>query len=273
MRKSIVRSDPTRRIFLWAAPLLLCLAATAAADQPAGAGDGANPSSPPPNAVVETPAGNAQAATVGKPYHPRHFVDVYYGSAATADADVAASSRYAQSNCFLFCGPVSYSFYGGKTHFQTSPVYGVRTGKWLESRPAVGLAADFSRLTAKAPDVDIWYMPISFVVLARSSFLENDDVPEGRFQLYGGLMLSWVSGSIKVNGVGGDSHEVGYGALAGVALHLRSFAVFGEYRIMSARLKHDTTTSEFGNTLGGTTTSANVDLDTNQALFGVSHTY
>lgn len=222
--------------------------------------------------------GNDKPVKDGKPAAPRRFLDVFYGSVTTSDDTVSA---YSKDFCLIFCGPPSY--YSQQADFRSSSVFGVRIGGWLKDYPAIGLAADFSYLRADAPGVpdpsfpgayttgvSIWYMPISFVLLARSSFLRSESTPEGRMQLYGGLMLAWVIGDIKVNGVGGTTDSnFGLGALLGAAWHFPSFALFGEYRMMNASLSYDSSDSDFS--FDNTTASA--DLDSKQAVFGVSFKY
>ncbi len=210
-----------------------------------------------------------------KPVSPRGFVDVFYGSVTTADDYVTATS---QGDCFLFCSPPTD--YGQQAHFRKSSVFGVRVGGWLKDYPAIGLAADFSFLNAKAPGVadpsspwtttsgvSIRYMPISFVFLARYSLLRTDPIPDGRIQLYGGLMLSAVIGEIDVNGVEGSSTDFGFGTLLGLAWHFPSFAVFGEYRMMQVSLDYDSSEDDW---ISFGTTAISADLDTKQLVYGVS---
>lgn len=237
-----------------------------------------NESQPPAYVFDAMKPGSDKIGKDGKPLPPRHFFDVFYGSVTTSDDTVSA---YSQDFCLIFCGPPSY--YSQHADFGSSSAFGVRFGAWLKDYPAVGLAGDFSYLRAEAPGtpdisvpgayttgVSIWYTPISFVFLVRSSFLRSDPVPDGRVQLYGGLMLAWVIGDIDVNGVGGFSDaNFGVGALAGIAWHFPSFALFGEYRMMNASLSYDSSDSDFS--LDNTTASA--DLDTKQAVFGVSFKY
>jgi hypothetical protein len=264
----------TRMIIVLIATLLLGIGASispaeqsAEADQvPTEINGNENSTPPTPISDVVKPD-DVKAAATGKPASRRHFFDLFYGSVQTADTDATGSTQ----NCdFLFgCSPPKT--FGQHAQFGTSSAYGVRIGRWLEDYPSIGLAMEISYLSADAPNVSVWYVPISFVVLARYALLPADAVPEGRLQLYGGLMLSFVTGNVQVNGVGGSSDgSIGNGALLGIAWHFPSFAVFGEYRMTQASLSYDNSGDITG--FGGTQT-ASVDLNSRQAVFGMSFKY
>jgi hypothetical protein len=195
---------------------------------------------------------------------PRKFFDVYYGSVSTDSGNVSTST---QNECFIFCGPV---YYGSRqVDYEPSSAFGFRFGTWFDKYPALGVAGDFSYLTADAPGVRVWYLPMTFEFLVRYRMLATDAVPDGRLQLYGGPMLSLVVGDVEVNGVGGSASDLGLGALFGVAWHFPSFALFGEYRFFETSLAYDS--SDDWISFGQSTASA--DLNTNQLLLGVSFKY
>jgi hypothetical protein len=204
---------------------------------------------------------------------PRHFLDIFYGLVTTADDSVSA---FSQDDCFFFCSNTTHAA-SRNIHFGPSSAFGFRIGGWLKSYPRVGLAADFSYLQANAPGVNIWYLPISFVVLGRYPFLRTDSMPDGRLQLYGGLMMSEVIGDIEADftpqmprKVGGfsDGFNAGGGILLGIAWHFPSYAIFSEFRMIKAHLDYDS-----GSGLFGGSESASAELESRQMVFGVSHKF
>jgi hypothetical protein len=206
---------------------------------------------------------------------PTKFVDIYYGWASTDDSNVSASY---ENPCFLFC---TYDLQSAqrKVRFDSSNVFGIRIGGWLDGYPSIGLAADFSYLQARAPGVTIWYVPISFVVLGRYGFLRTDALPEGRVQIYGGLMISEVIGDIEVDfrpqmttPVGGFTFDFNLagGLLLGAAWHFPSYALFSEFRMMNASLEYDVSGDD---ALFGGSEKAKADLDTKQIVIGVSYKF
>ncbi len=102
-------------------------------------------------------------------------------------------------------------------------------------------------------------------------------MPDGRLQLYGGLMMSEVIGEIEVDftpqmprKVGGfsDGFNAGGGVLIGIAWHFPSYAFFSEFRMMKANLDYDSESGLFGGS-----ESAGSDLESRQMVFGVSHKF
>jgi hypothetical protein len=215
---------------------------------------------------ITTDVSNAQdnnSSTTSTIKSPKRFFDVFYGTVKATDANVSGSF---QPDCFLFCPPPTY--FSQQEHFGTSSVYGVRIGKWFETYPFLGLAADISYLSADATNASVWYVPISFEFLARYSLFRAESLPDGRLQLYGGFMLSLVVGDVRVNGMEGSlTTNFGYGALLGIAWHFPSFAIFSEYRVMQVSLSYD-----YQGLFGGTQ-SASVDLNPEQMVFGFSYKY
>ncbi len=226
------------------------------------------------------PAGKDTAGTAAKTggarrSAPTKFVDVFYGWASTDDSNVSASS---ENPCFLFC---TYNLQSSqrRVEFDSSSVFGIRIGGWLEGYPSIGLAADFSYLQARAPGVTIWYVPISFAVLGRYGFLRTDALPEGRVQIYGGLMISEVIGDIEVDfrpqmttPVGGFTFDFNLagGLLLGAAWHFPSYALFSEFRMMNASLEYDVSGDD---ALFGGSEKAKADLDTKQIVIGASYKF
>lgn len=215
----------------------------------------------------------AQQKKAGVTSSPIHFLDFFYGSATTADADVYAFSR----DSFFLLATYNTRSAHRNVHFSPSNVFGIRTGGWLKNYPSIGIAADFSLLQANAPGVSIQLVPISFVMMGRYPFLSNETQPDGQLQLYGGLMMSLVIGDIKVDfrpqmtrEVGGSSSDfnTGGGVLFGIAWHFSSYAVFGEFRMIKASVDYD---NEGG--FLSAPESASADLETRQIVFGVSYKY
>jgi len=220
--------------------------------------------------VVKPKNGNSAASLSSSA--PRHFIDVFYGTAKTLDGAVSVSSESGGAFCLLPPCNVVHSV-SRTVHFDPSSLYGIRVGTWLENYPYVGFAGELSYLQANAPGVRIWYVPLSFVMMGRYPFLRTESVPDGRLQLYGGVMISLIAGDLEVDFTpvmskrGGSAGGLGAGALLGIAWHLPSFAVFGEFRMMRASLDFE----EKG--LFGGSSSASVDLDSRQMVFGVSYKY
>jgi hypothetical protein len=240
-------------------------------DKPTAAPEG-EAAVPPQYYVDVLRAQEAKDAAAELSSSPRHFFDIFYGPVTTVDTAVSA---FSQDSCFIFCSNTTHSV-SRTVHFERSAVFGLRIGGWLRSYPRIGLAADFSYLQANAPGVSIWYVPISFVVLGRYPFLSSDSMPDGRLQLYGGLMMSEVIGDIEVDftpemprKVGGssDRFNIGGGVLLGIAWRFSSFAFFSEFRMMKASLD-----SEESGLFGGSS-SASADLETKQTVFGLSHRF
>ena len=215
-------------------------------------------------------AQDVKAAAADVSVSPRHFFDIFYGSVTTADSNV---SSFSQDECIIFCYNTTHSA-SRDVHFGQSAAFGVRIGGWLKSYPHIGLAADFSYLQTNAPGVDIWYLPISFVVMGRYPFFRTDSVPDGRLQFYGGLMFSEVIGDIEVDftpqmprKTGGliFRFNPGGGVLLGIAWHFSSYAFFSEFRMMKANLDYDSDSGLFGGS-----ESASAELESRQMVFGVS---
>ena len=204
---------------------------------------------------------------------PRRFIDVFYGTVETLDGTVSTSSDSGVV-CLFSCISTAHSA-SRVVHFRPSALYGIRVGTWLENYPYVGFAGDVSYLQANAPGVRIWYVPLSLVMMGRYPFLKTDTAPDGHLQLYGGVMISRVTGDIEVQfspemsgRIGGSADGFGTGVLLGIAWRLPPYAVFGEYRLMNASLDFDSESKFFGGS-----TSASADLKSRQMAFGVSYTF
>ncbi len=207
---------------------------------------------------------------------PKHFIDVFYGTAKTLDGEVSVTSSSSGAFCLFPPCPAGSHTVKRIVHFQPSAVYGIRVGKWFENYPYFGFAGDLSYLEANAPGVRIWYAPLSIILMGRYPLCKTESVPEGRLRLYGGAMLSTVIGDMEVDFTPDASSKIsgaagrfigGVGGLLGVAWHFPSFALFSEYRFMKIGLDFE----EKG--LFGGSTSASADLESRQLVFGASYKY
>ncbi len=90
-------------------------------------------------------------------------------------------------------------------------------------------------------------------------------------------MASEIIGDIEVDftpqmpqKVGGfsDGFNAGGGVLLGIAWHFSSYAFFGEFRAMKAKLDYDSESGFFGGS-----ESASTELESRQMVFGVSRKF
>jgi hypothetical protein len=196
---------------------------------------------------------------------PRHFIDLFFGTATTLDGDVSAPSHIANTQSV-----------SRNVQFRSSALFGIRVGTWLENYPYFGLAGEVSYFQANASTVSIWYVPISFLVMGRYPFLRTDTVPDGRLQLYGGALVSLIGpGDIEVdftpetaNKAGNIAVGTGVGVLLGIKWCLPSYALFSEFR-----LKQDNMEFRQIGLYGEAPESVSADLESRQLLFGVSFRY
>src|SRR5438874_3523498 len=117
---------------------------------------------------------------------------------------------------------------------RSSPVFGLRGGKWLDDLqlPWLGFAAD---LSCFRPATDVQTVPISLLAMARYPLLTDEEFPHGRLQPYVGLgfgvFVSNLSGAIGFQEADDTSTDIGFDARVGLAyLFDPRWAIFTEYR-------------------------------------------
>ena len=116
--------------------------------------------------------------------------------------------------------------------YQSSAVFGVRGGKWLDVLPWLGVAVELSYFR---PSADILVFPITALVLARYGFLRNEEFKDGRLHVYaglgGGLFITNLDGFIGRFEGSDTSVDFGLDTRLGVSYRVESnWAIFAEYR-------------------------------------------
>jgi opacity protein-like surface antigen len=184
------------------------------------------------------------------------FADAYLGPAVTSGSTLTFTTS-------------------GEEHRQTlngrsSPVFGLRFGRWLEdfNLPWLGVAADLSYFR---PAVDVQTVPISLLVMARYGFLKDEEFRAGRLQPYiglgGGLFFSNVSGTIGFQEASDTSTDVGLDTRVGVSFLIdANWAAFTEYRFTHVAPTWDVKVS-------GGTTSASTTFNTHHVILGLSYRF
>lgn len=186
------------------------------------------------------------------------FVDLYLGAAVTQDSnlDVTTSS-----------GATS----GQEIAWRSTTVVGARAGywftnlQWLGPRLDLGVAVDASVF---APAGDTTIIPVSALVLLRTTLLKDEDFPRGRLEPYlgagPGIFISNVDGSIgNQNNISDTSVDLGVDIRAGAAYRItETISAFAEYRFTHVR-------PEFSLESGGLTTTSKASFNTHHFVGGI----
>src|SRR2546428_9615140 len=151
---------------------------------------------------------------------------------------------------------------------RSSPVFGLRFGRWLDEIPWLGFALDVSYFRP-APDVQT--VPINALVMARYGFLKDEEFTQGRLQPYvgvgGGVFISNVSGSIGFQESDDTSTDVGLDTRIGAAFLIdTNWAGFTEYRF--TRVSPTWNVKVFGGE-----TPASTTFNTHQIILGLSYRF
>jgi opacity protein-like surface antigen len=148
------------------------------------------------------------------------FLDAYLGPALTSSTKLE----------FTEFGETQRQNVNGRS----SPSFGVRAGRWLEDfdLPWIAVAFDVSYFR---PDQNVQTIPVSVLLMARYSFLKDEEFPGGRLQPYvgvgPGLFFSILDGNIGAQTGHSTSKDIGLDTRVGLAYRFDSnWAGFAEYR-------------------------------------------
>ena len=152
--------------------------------------------------------------------------------------------------------------------FQSSAVFGVRGGRWLDGLPWLGVALDLSYFR---PSADIHVFPVTALVLARYGFLPDEEFKEGRLHVYGGLgggiFISNLDGFIGRFEGSDTSVDFGLDMRLGVSYRIESnWAIFAEYRFTHVSPSFDINAFD-------AKTPADTTFNTSHFLLGLSYRF
>jgi opacity protein-like surface antigen len=152
--------------------------------------------------------------------------------------------------------------------YQSSAVFGVRFGKWLDGLPWLGVAADVSYFR---PSGDIQVFPITALLMARYGFLPDEEFKEGRLHVYGGLgpalFISNLDGFIGRFEGSDTSVDIGLDTRLGVSYRVESnWAIFAEYRFTYV-------SPSFSINAFDTQSTADTTFNTSHFLLGLSYRF
>lgn len=190
----------------------------------------------------------------GSPASAEWFADGYIGAALTSKDEV------------------TFTTFGRErtqdVDYKSSPVFGVRFGRWFDGLPWLGVAVDASYFRANA---DLQVFPLSALLMLRYGFLRDGDFKEGRLQPYagigGGIFISNLDGSIGFIDGSDTSVDPGLDVRAGLAWRVEtSWAAFLEYRFTHVSPTY--TIEPFGGPTSGHTT-----LNTHHLVLGLSYRF
>lgn len=202
------------------------------------------------------------------------FADLYIGGAWTSDGDIKQKSP----------GP-SDSI---KEDFDNSFTIGYRVGHWFNKFPYLGLAIDGSYFSADPDfdignngDADLWFIPISTLVMGRIPILRDPDFPMGKFQLYGGagpgffyseaevdnfFFISTPVGNVR-DDFSDESFDIGLDTRLGFAWMIdRILALQLEFRYTYVE-------PEYSDRILGEKFKYEVEVETYHALIGLSYRF
>ena len=184
------------------------------------------------------------------------FLDAYLGPALTSDSKLEFTAFNEEQR--------------QDVTGRSSPSFGIRVGRWLDDLqiPFVGVAFDVSYFR---PSADVQTIPLSLLLMARYSFLKDDEVPEGRLQPYvgigPGLFISNLNGTIGAMSGDGTSRDIGLDMRAGLAYRFDiNWAGFAEYRF--TRVSPSWNVDIFNGT-----TDASTTFNTHHIVLGVSYRF
>jgi opacity protein-like surface antigen len=196
------------------------------------------------------------------------FTDLYLGGAWTSDGDIKQKSP----------GP-SVSM---KEDFDKSFTIGYRVGHWFNKFPYLGLAIDGSYFSAdpdfgNIADGDLWFIPISTLVMGRIPILRDPDFPMGKFQLYGGAGPGLFYSEAEVNDISfignvsedfsDESFDIGLDTRLGFAWMVdKILAVQIEFRYTYVE-------PEYSDRILGEKFKYEVEVETYHALIGLSYRF
>jgi opacity protein-like surface antigen len=228
--------------------------------------------------------GLAGLLSSGRPAGAEWFADLYTGASFSERHDVKISDRGV--------GPATLS----NVEFDTGFARGLRLGRYLDSLPYLGFAADYLQFepnigpqsvavqgcialagcnvrTVGLGSFDLTTQVFSLDVMLRYPLLKSEALPAGRVQPYiaTGLPLSVTTVDPRNTRLFRNHHSdtnlsVGYSAGGGVAVQVyQNLMLFVEYRYVHTDIDVDL---QDGST--ASPTSFHTDLNTHSALFGVS---
>jgi opacity protein-like surface antigen len=167
---------------------------------------------------------------------------------------------------------LTFEAFGGElerdAEYQSSAVFGVRFGKWLDGLPWLGVALDVSYFR---PSADILVFPLTGLMLARYGFLADDEFKEGRLHVYGGLgggiFISSLDGFLGRFEGSDTSVDFGLDTRLGVSYRIESnWVIFAEYRFTHLSPSFDINAFD-------SRTSADTTFNTSHFLLGVSYRF
>jgi hypothetical protein len=188
------------------------------------------------------------------------FTDLYIGGSWTDDGDIKQKSP----------GP-SVSM---KEDFDKSFTAGYRVGHWFNKFPYLGLAIDGSYFSADPDidldfldDTDLWFIPISPLVMGRIPILRDPDFPMGKFQLYGGAGPGFFYSEAEADDFNDESFDIGLDTRLGFAWMVdKILAVQLEFRYTSVE-------PEYSDHILGEKFKYEVEVETYHALIGLSYRF
>jgi opacity protein-like surface antigen len=178
------------------------------------------------------------------------FFDIYAGAAFPQDGNVRVKADDAFWNAPRSAVPPGAQ-YTSDVEWETSPSFGLRGGYWFEfedfAPSFLGIGLDLSYYRAFEKDdfasLDMWFLPITPLLMLRIPLGYSEEFPGGRVQPYAAVgpgftlaaahaELSDLSSTGNVLDDFNDATlDVGLDVRAGLAVQLsHSFALFGEYR-------------------------------------------
>jgi opacity protein-like surface antigen len=153
---------------------------------------------------------------------------------------------------------------------RSSPVFGLRVGKWFDDLnwPWLGVAFDVSYFR---PATDVQTIPLSLLLMARYGLLKDEEFPGGRLQPYVGLgpgfFISYANGAVGFQKVDETSRDVGLDARVGLAFRIDSnWSAFTEYRFTHV-------SPSWNVEVFGGKTDASTTFNTHHILLGVSYRF
>lgn len=176
-------------------------------------------------------------------------------------------------NLNLGAGPQSVGVGWDGKSFEMPPYYGYRATWWLESKPEIGLAIDFSHSKVYASPLPAGLSVLEFTdginFLTANVLYRHQS--ESRFTPYGGVGLGITIPSVEVSNVAGTSKTKNYqlGGIAGQALIgvdakiSENWSVFAELKSSYAMIDGDLS--------GGG--SVSTDIISNQIIVGVTYRF
>jgi len=142
----------------------------------------------------------------------------------------------------------------------------------------LGLAIDASYFSADPDldwdfvnDADLWFIPISPLVMGRIPILRDSDFPMGMFQLYGGAGpgFFYSKAEVKVDGDehSDDSFDIGLDTRLGLAwMFDRNFALQLEFRYTYVE-------PEYSDRISGVKYEYKTEVESYHGLIGLSYRF